>query len=59
MGPRMGADDEHITCQWCGSSDGLVGTEMCNRCWELDQRIGRDPELAEKILKSKQLTKRE
>ena len=28
----------------------MVGTKLCNRCWELETRIRRDPEIAEKIL---------
>ena len=37
-------------CRICGESTEMLGTRLCNRCWELERRIHNDPELAEKIL---------
>lgn len=30
----------------------MLGTGLCDRCWELEQRIQADPELALRILKT-------
>jgi hypothetical protein len=28
----------------------MTGTQLCDRCWELEKRIKADPELARRIL---------
>lgn len=39
-----------VKCDLCGAPTSFKGTRRCNRCWELETRIQRDPELARKIL---------
>ena len=38
-------------CVWCGLLTPMLGTKMCDRCWELDTRIQFDPNLAREMLK--------
>lgn len=44
-------DTQMFPCKWCGVKTRMTGTRMCDGCWELDGRIRRDPDLAERILK--------
>jgi len=44
-------DSETVPCKWCGEPTRMLGTKMCDRCWELDSRIRNDKALARKILK--------
>lgn len=37
-------------CKWCGDVTTNTGTNMCDRCWELDHRIAADRHLTERIL---------
>jgi hypothetical protein len=37
-------------CELCDTPTQMTGTKRCNRCWELESRIERDPQLAQKIL---------
>jgi hypothetical protein len=37
-------------CKWCGAATPMLGTRMCDRCWELDRRVASDPSLAFKML---------
>lgn len=39
-------------CKWCGKPTRMLGTRMCDLCWELDRRIRHDPELAQRMLES-------
>jgi len=39
-----------VQCRICGKWTPMTGTKLCDRCWELETRIERDPELARKIL---------
>lgn len=41
-----------IDCRLCGEPTVMTGTKLCDRCWELERRIHRDPQLAFKILQS-------
>ena len=45
---------EKVPCKWCGTPTAMLGTEMCDGCWELDRRIGVNPELARRILAAAQ-----
>lgn len=38
-----------VPCRWCSKETPMTGTEMCDRCWELDHRIRGDLEIARKI----------
>lgn len=40
-----------VACRLCGEQTFMTGTKMCERCWQLERRIVRDPDLAVKILK--------
>ena len=39
-----------VPCVLCGAPTLMAGTRRCDRCWELERRIERDPHLAQKIL---------
>lgn len=41
---------ETCPCRLCDRPTRMLGTKLCDRCWELEGRIHRDPELARKIL---------
>lgn len=41
---------ETTECTLCGQETPMMGTKLCDRCWELKSRIEADPELAKKIL---------
>lgn len=41
---------ETIPCKWCGKQTSMLGTKMCDGCWELSHRIKRNLALAEKML---------
>jgi hypothetical protein len=46
----MDAWEETTPCRLCGEPTTYTGTARCDRCWELEGRIERDPELARQIL---------
>lgn len=48
-----------IECEICGKYTPMLGTKLCDRCWELKTRITRDLRLAEKIISSIKEEKRE
>lgn len=39
-------------CKWCGDPTPMLGTKMCDRCWELDHRISAQPKLARRMLET-------
>lgn len=39
-----------VPCKWCGKPTPMLGTRMCDRCWELEHRIVMDIELAKKMI---------
>jgi hypothetical protein len=41
-----------ISCHICGLQTPMLGTKLCDRCWELESRIIANPELAKKIIAS-------
>ena len=41
---------ETCECRICGKQTPMLGTKLCDRCWELEGRIRRDLPLAEKII---------
>jgi hypothetical protein len=41
-----------IPCSLCAQPTAMIGTGLCDRCWELKRRIEADPELAKKILQT-------
>lgn len=43
-------DGDRVPCRVCGEPTRMLGTKLCDRCWELTTRIRSDPELARKIL---------
>lgn len=46
----MKNQEETIPCRICSEPTPMLGTKLCNRCWELEGRIRRDPEIARGIL---------
>jgi len=41
---------ETVPCKWCGDQTPMTGTELCDRCWELDWRIRLNVDLAKRIV---------
>jgi ribosomal protein L37E len=41
---------DSVPCRLCGDVTHMVSTRLCDRCWELETRIHRSPELARRIL---------
>lgn len=39
-----------VPCRLCSKPTMMLGTRLCDPCWELETRIESDPELARKIL---------
>ena len=39
-----------VPCKWCEKPTPMTGTRMCERCFELDNRIADKPALAARIL---------
>lgn len=39
-----------VACRLCGNETSYEGTQLCQRCWELEHRIQSDPELAIRII---------
>ncbi len=44
------AGGSFVTCELCHSPHGRSATKLCDRCWELDQRIRDDPQLSREVL---------
>ncbi|MHC4621367.1 MAG: hypothetical protein ACYTEQ_26800 [Planctomycetota bacterium] len=42
---------ETTACKYCGKPTPMLGTKLCDGCWELETRIKANPELARKIMK--------
>jgi hypothetical protein len=43
---------ETIPCRLCATPTPMLGTELCDRCWELENAIKLSPGLARQILNS-------
>lgn len=43
-------DEELIDCRLCHDFTTMLGTKLCDRCWELETRIGDAIELARRII---------
>lgn len=41
---------ETTACKYCGKPTLMLGTKLCDGCWELESRIEANPELARKIM---------
>jgi len=39
-----------IPCRLCGRPTPMLGTKLCNPCWETDRAVTSNPDLARKIL---------
>jgi hypothetical protein len=48
-------EQETCPCRLCTKPTPMLGTKLCDRCWELERRIECDRELALKILGTKTL----
>jgi hypothetical protein len=47
----MNADDRKtVPCAICTTPTPMTGTRRCDRCWELEGRIERNPTIAREIL---------
>lgn len=44
--------EETVPCRLCSAPTPMLGTKLCDRCWELEMRIERDKALAIKILEN-------
>ena len=47
---RCGDSVEVVPCGICSEPTEVTGTKRCDRCWELENRIYADPEIARRIL---------
>jgi hypothetical protein len=43
-------NQETTPCKYCGKPTPMLGTKLCDPCWELEKRIGISPEVAREIL---------
>jgi len=43
--------DSTIPCTLCAQPTRMLGTKLCDRCWELKTRITHDIDLAKRIIK--------
>ncbi|MHC4397136.1 MAG: hypothetical protein ACYS1A_15965 [Planctomycetota bacterium] len=43
-------NQETTTCKYCGKQTPMLGTKLCDPCWELSRRIEAAPDLALEIL---------
>lgn len=43
-------EDGRVSCRLCGEMTRMESTKLCDRCWELERRIERDPSIAAAIL---------
>lgn len=41
---------ETIPCRLCNKPTKMLGTKLCDECWELESRIHNQPQLAQKVL---------
>jgi len=41
-----------VPCKWCGVQTPMLGTRLCDRCWELERQVVLRPDLARAILDS-------
>lgn len=39
-----------VPCRLCTAKTMMLGTKLCNSCWELENRVLSNPELARRIL---------
>jgi hypothetical protein len=44
------AEAKTIPCRICGKPTKMLGTMLCDRCWELETRIEMDLDIAKKII---------
>lgn len=42
--------EEVIKCTMCGEGTTMLGTELCDRCYELDSRIRANLVIAERLV---------
>ena len=48
--PSIYSSTEAVPCRLCGRDTRMLGTELCDGCWELETRIEGDVDLAVKII---------
>ena len=46
----MRNEKETVPCRLCGVDTPMIGTRLCNRCWELESRISLNLKIAERII---------
>lgn len=39
-----------VPCLLCGQPTTMIFTKLCDPCWELSNRIRKNPEVARKVL---------
>jgi NMD protein affecting ribosome stability and mRNA decay len=39
-----------VPCKLCGEPTTMLGTKLCDNCWELEHRIQSSPKIARIIL---------
>ena len=48
----MNDDRPTVPCGICGTQTQMTGTKRCDWCYELENRVRRNPDLARQILQS-------
>lgn len=46
----MEINEKTVDCKWCGTPTLMLGTKMCDRCWELQTRIESNLDLAKRMI---------
>lgn len=50
MSSRPDPTDKSVPCFYCETPTRMVGTQRCDNCWELEQRMRGRPAIAAIIL---------
>jgi hypothetical protein len=48
------SEGRNMPCKWCGQKTNMLGTKMCDNCFEMDGRVQRSPNVALRMLRSGQ-----
>ena len=47
---EVNMENETVACRLCGQPTMMLGTKLCDRCWELETRIEMAPDIAKRII---------
>lgn len=43
-------ENKGVPCRICGEETLMLGTKLCDRCWEIETRVQMDPAIAIHVL---------